>query len=100
MSHHVVPLKTYYTIFFALLALTAITVAVAFLDLGALNDVVAMGIASTKASLVILFFMHVKYSSKLTWVAIIGGIIFLAILLIIILSDYMTRGADTFPQAW
>ncbi len=66
MSGHISPKSTYYAIFGALMVLTAVTVGVAFINLGALNFPVAIAIAITKATLVILFFMHVKYSSQLT----------------------------------
>ena len=65
MSNHVVPLRVYFSVFGALMVLTAITVAVAFFDLGVLNNVVALGIAGLKATLVILYFMHVRYSGRL-----------------------------------
>ena len=61
---HIVPLRTYYLIFLTLIVCTAITVAVAFVDLGPMNVVVAMTIAVLKATLVVLFFMHVKYSTQ------------------------------------
>jgi len=60
MSDHVVPTRVYYTVFAALLVLTALTVWIAFYDLGVLNDVAALGIAAIKATLVVLFFMHVR----------------------------------------
>ena len=63
MSDHVVPLKIYYRIFASLMVLTAITVGIAFVDLGYLNTFVAVTIAVIKATLVVLFFMHVKYLS-------------------------------------
>jgi cytochrome c oxidase subunit 4 len=66
MSGHVSPKSTYYAIFGALMVFTAITVGVAFVNLGAFNFPVALAIALTKATLVILFFMHAKYSSRLT----------------------------------
>ena len=91
-SDHVVPLKIYFAIFAALMVLTASTVWVAFLDLGTLNIFVALGIAVTKATLVILFFMHVKYSSKLTWLVVASGFVFLAILLAFTMSDIVSRG--------
>src|ERR1017187_9795127 len=91
MSEHIVPKKTYYIIFFALIAGTALTVVFAFINLHNFNIVVALLIAGVKASLVIFFFMHVKYSSRLTklWVAI--GFIWLFILLSITMTDYLTR---------
>jgi cytochrome c oxidase subunit 4 len=89
---HILPARLYYGIFAALMVLTAVTVGVAFVDLGALNDVVALAIAVTKAVLVILFFMHVRYSSRLTWLVVIGGFFWLGILLAMTLGDYLTRG--------
>jgi cytochrome c oxidase subunit IV len=91
-SNHVVSIKLYVAIFLALMMLTAITVAVAFVDLGALNTVVALGVAVTKAALVILFFMHVKYSSRLTWLWVASGFVFLAIMLAFTMADIVSRG--------
>ena len=92
MSAHVVPRKVYYAVFVALLVLTAITTAVAFVDLGPWNTVAALGIAFLKATLVALFFMHVKYSPRLTQVIVAGGIFWLAILIVLTLSDFVSRG--------
>jgi len=92
VSEHLVPRKVYFAVFAALLVLTAITTAVAFTDLGPWNTVVALGIAFLKATLVALFFMHVKYSPRLTQVVVAGGIFWLAILIVLTLSDFMTRG--------
>jgi cytochrome c oxidase subunit IV len=92
MEHVIVPTRTYFAIFAALLAFTAITVAVAFVDLGLLNPVVALSIAVVKATLVVLFFMHLKYSSRLVWVVGGAAIFWLGILLVLLLSDYATRG--------
>ena len=92
MSGHVVPRRVYYAVFAALLVLTAITTAVAFVDLGPWNTVVALGIAFLKATLVALFFMHVKYSSRLTQVIVAGGLFWLAILIVLTLSDFVSRG--------
>ena len=92
MSEHVVARKVYYAVFAALLVLTAITTAVAFVDLGPWNTVVALGIAFLKATLVALFFMHVKYSPRLTQVVVAGGLFWLAILIVLTLSDFMSRG--------
>jgi cytochrome c oxidase subunit 4 len=91
MSEHIVPKSTYYTIFSLLMVGTAITVGVAFLDLGAFNTVVALAIACTKAALVVLFFMHVKYSTRLTWAVVGGSIFFLFIMLALTFNDYLTR---------
>ena len=90
-EHHIVPLSTYYLIFFALLVGTALTWWVATIDLGAMNNVIMLAIAVTKATLVVLFFMHVKYGSKLTWLVVLGSVFFLLILIVLTLNDYMTR---------
>jgi cytochrome c oxidase subunit 4 len=84
--------RVYYRVYGALLALTLLTIGVAYLDLGPLNIVLALGIAICKASLVMLFFMHLRYSSRLTWVIAGAGVLWLAYLLIFTLSDYFTRG--------
>jgi cytochrome c oxidase subunit 4 len=91
-GHHVIPVRTYLAVFGALMIFTAITVAVAFVDLGALNNVVMLGIALLKATLVILFFMHVKYGTRLIPLVVSSGFFFLLILFVITMSDYMTRG--------
>jgi len=91
IEHHV-PVSTYLLVFGALMVLTAATVAIAFVDLGRLNVVVALAVAIVKATLVVLFFMHVKYSSRLTQLVVIAAIAWLAILFGITLSDYLTRG--------
>jgi cytochrome c oxidase subunit 4 len=95
-QHYIVPKSTYYTIFALLMLGTAVTVAVAYVDLGPLNTVVALAIACTKATLVVLFFMHVKYSSKLTWAVVFGSVFWLVILLALTFNDYLTRHILTF----
>jgi cytochrome c oxidase subunit IV len=90
-THHIVPKSTYYLIFLALMAGTGLTWWVATIDLGAMNNVIMLSIAVTKATLVVLFFMHVKYSPKLTWVVIIGSVFWLFILLGLTMNDYLTR---------
>src|SRR6266508_2652431 len=92
MAQHVVPPKVYFAVFTALIVLTATTTAVSFLDLGPWNTVVALGIAFLKATLVALFFMHVKYSPRLTQIVVAGGLFWLAILIALTLSDFLTRG--------
>ena len=89
---HIVPVRIYIAIFLSLIILTAVTVAVAFIDLGAGSDVVALAIASLKATLVALYFMHVKYSTRLTWLTVIGGVFWLLLLLGLVYSDYWSRG--------
>ena len=97
MAGHISPKSTYYAIFAALMVGTAITVAVAFVNLGVFNFPVAIGIAITKATLVILFFMHAKYSSKLTKLFVGTAFFFLAIMLGLSLTDYLSRGLRTYP---
>jgi cytochrome c oxidase subunit IV len=92
MAQHVVPRKVYFAVFATLIVLTATTTAISFLDLGPWNTVVALVIAFLKATLVVLFFMHVKYSPRLTQVTIAGGLFWLAIMIALTLSDFMTRG--------
>jgi cytochrome c oxidase subunit IV len=96
MSDYIVPKRTYYLVYAALMFCTYLTVQAAFFDLGALNIVVALTIAVFKAVLVILFFMHVKYSSRLTWAVVAGGVFWLGILLVLTMSDYLTRAWATF----
>jgi len=72
--------------------LTAVTVGVARMDLGALNTIVALGIAVTKAALVILFFMHVRWQSRLIWLVVAAGVFWLAILIVLTMADVATRG--------
>ncbi|MEQ1572815.1 MAG: cytochrome C oxidase subunit IV family protein [Vicinamibacterales bacterium] len=98
MSGHVSPKSTYYAIFGALMVLTLVTVAVAFINLGSLNFPVAIGIALTKATLVILFFMHVKYSSRLTKMVVGMAFFFLVILLALTMTDYLSRGWFASPR--
>ena len=97
MAGHVSPKSTYYAIFGALMLLTAATVGVAFVNLGSFNFPVAIGIAITKATLVILFFMHAKYSSQLTKLFVGTAFFFLIILLGLSLTDYLSRGMKTYP---
>jgi cytochrome c oxidase subunit 4 len=91
-SVHVSPLGTYFTVFGALMTLTAITVGVAFLNLGSFNPLVALGVACVKATMVILYFMHVKYSSRLTKLTVVLSLFFVTILFAETLMDYATRG--------
>jgi cytochrome c oxidase subunit 4 len=89
---HVQPLKVYFAVFLALMAFTALTVFAAFVNLGPANDLVALGIAVAKATLVILYFMHVKGNTKLVPVVIMSGLFFLFILFLFLAADYGTRG--------
>lgn len=91
MSEHIVPRWIYFAVFGVLIVMTGITVWVANQDLGRLNAIVALSIAVFKATLVVLYFMHVRYSSKLTWVFVVAGFFWLVILFAFTLSDYLTR---------
>ena len=102
-EHHGPTVKMYFAIFLALAVLTVVTVLAAKFDFapmlgaqmgGFANNIVALGIACTKASLVVLFFMHVKYESKLVGLAVVASVIWLAFLILITLSDYLTRTSD------
>jgi cytochrome c oxidase subunit IV len=97
---HVVPISTYICVFLALMAGTALTTGVAYIDLGAFNTVVALLIAFIKMSLVILFFMHVKYQPGLTRIAIICAFFWLGIMMTLTLSDELTRGWEMNPKPW
>ena len=89
--HHVGSIVTYVFVFLALIVGTIVTYLVAKIDLGALNAPIALIIATTKATLVILFFMHVKDSSRLTKVTVSAGIFWLCILLFLTMTDFSTR---------
>jgi len=90
-EHHIVGPKTYIIIFGTLLTFTGITVAAAFINLGIVNPIVALAIASTKAVIVILFFMHVKYQSNLIKMTVGAGFFTFLGLVTMTLSDYMSR---------
>jgi cytochrome c oxidase subunit IV len=90
-GHHIVTPRVYLTIFALLMVLTAVTTAIAYIDLGPLNPVIALSIAIFKATLVVLYFMHVRYGTRLVWVAAAAGFFWLHILLVT-LVDYLTRG--------
>ena len=93
MSEHIVPVRIYVTIFLALLAGTALTVFAAFVDFAwQFNTIVALTIAVTKATLVVLYFMHVRYSSRLVWVIVASALFWMGILFALTFSDYLTRG--------
>jgi cytochrome c oxidase subunit 4 len=94
---HVSPISLYVTIFLALMVLTAVTVGAAFVNLGQFNFLVAMIIAVFKASLVVWYFMHVKYQSRLTKLTVATGLFFLAILLGLMLVDYGSKGFTPMP---
>jgi cytochrome c oxidase subunit 4 len=87
----VITLKPYFIVFGALLALTGVTTGAAFINLGPFNVALAMSIASTKALLVGLYFMHLRHSNRLTIIFVIASLLWLAHMLIASLSDYITR---------
>ena len=92
MSEHIVPVRIYVTIFLVLLVGTALTVLAAFQDCPwQLNTIVAMTIAITKATFVVLYFMHVRYSARLVWVIVASALFWLVILFALTFSDYLTR---------
>jgi cytochrome c oxidase subunit 4 len=91
MSAHIAPLKLYVGIFTGLLVLTGVTVGVAYVDLGALNTPIALGIACFKAGLVVLYFMHLRWSSRLAKLFFAAGIFWFGILVVLLLGDYDTR---------
>jgi len=95
MSEKIVSIKTYAIIFISLVVLTVVTYRVALIDLGVLNIVVALTIAATKATLVALFFMNVRWSPRLTQLVIAASLFWLFILLALTLADYLGRG-----QGW
>jgi|SRR3954467_6101329 cytochrome c oxidase subunit 4 len=84
--------RPYFVIFGILLVCTYLTWQIAYFDLGPLNTVVALGIAVFKAVLVLLFFMHLRHGTRLTWVVVLSGVFWLAILLVVTMGDYLTRG--------
>ena len=88
---HVTPLSTYFLVFFALAIGTILTVVASRYNLGDWNTPIALLIATIKAVLVILFFMHVIHSSRLTWVVIIGSFLWLGVLFVLTFADFLTR---------
>jgi len=91
-NHHVDSVKSYIFVFLALIFATVLTTAVAFVDLGAFSVVVALAIAVCKMLLVALFFMHVRHSTALTKLVLVGALLWLAILILVTLTDFHTRG--------
>jgi cytochrome c oxidase subunit IV len=90
-DHHIVTPVTYMIVFGTLLVFTGVTVGAAYVDLGILNPVVALAIACFKAVVVILFFMHVKYQSKLVKLTVTAGFFTFIVLITMTLTDYMSR---------
>ena len=92
MASHVISPRVYLAIFATLLALTGVTVFVAYQDLGPLNALAAMSIACLKGLLVVLYFMHARYGSRLVWVLLGCGVLWLGILIALTIADYASRG--------
>ena len=91
-GHHIAPVRSYLLVFAALIIGTGLTYAAALVDFGFFNNVVMLAIAVTKMLLVMLFFMGVRWNTRLTWVVAGSGFFFLLIMFTITMSDYMTRG--------
>ena len=89
---HVLPLRIYVAVAASLMILTVITVWVSYLDFGIFNIIVAMGVATIKAGLVVLFFMHLKYDEKFNAIVFVGSLAFLAVFFVLTLADTMERG--------
>ena len=92
MSHVVPSIKLYLGVFGILMVGTFLTVVVAFYDLGALNNLVMLTIACVKALFVVLYFMHVRWGTRLTWVVVASGFFWLLIMFTFTMADYLTRG--------
>ncbi|HXB73508.1 MAG TPA: cytochrome C oxidase subunit IV family protein [Candidatus Acidoferrales bacterium] len=97
MTGHIDSIKTYLAVLLALLSLTGLTTWVAYQPLGAFSVVAALGIATVKMLLVSLFFMHLRHSNQLTKLVVLGGLMWLGILLVLTLSDFATRGWTGVP---
>lgn len=98
MAQIVVPKRTYVLVWFALMVLTVVTAGVSFVDLGEWSGVVALLIASTKALLVALFFMHLKYvHQRMAWIMALAGVFWIGVLLLLTVNDYVTRNFLPIP---
>ncbi len=91
-THHILPLSVYFTVAGILFVLTGITVAISYVHFGAFNIIVAIVIATAKASLVALYFMHLKYDNKLFMATFLSSLIFLGLFIILTMTDTMYRG--------
>ena len=100
MHGHVVSMKIYFAIFGSLLALTALTTGMAFVDLGEWNTIVALIIACCKATLVALFFMHLRWSPRLMRIVLLSAILWLAILISLTTTDFFSRDWIPIPEGW
>lgn len=100
MATHVVPRKVYFSVFIALLILTVLTTEIAYVDLGPWNTVVALIIAVTKASLVAMFFMHLRWSVQFMRLVLVAAVFWLMIMITLTLSDTLTRTWTPVPRSW
>jgi cytochrome c oxidase subunit 4 len=96
-NHHIIPVRTYLLVFALLMVLLAVTVTVSLFDLGMLNLFVALSIATVKAGLIMAYFMHLRYSSKLIWIFAGLGFFGLVIMILIAMGDYVARGGVIVP---
>jgi cytochrome c oxidase subunit 4 len=90
-EHHITPLRVYFSVFAALVIGTLLTWYVSTVNLGWANTPIALVIATIKAVLVVLFFMHLIYSTRLTWVVVVAAFLWLAVLFVLTFADYLTR---------
>jgi cytochrome c oxidase subunit IV len=100
MMGHVVPKQTYFLIFSALLGLTALTTGIAYIDLGEWNTIGALAIACGKATLVALFFMHLRWSARLMRIVLLSALLWLAILISLTTTDFFSRYWTPVPETW
>ncbi len=100
MSEHVVPVKIYIAVWAGLLVLTGLTTGVAYIDLGVFNTVVALAIAVAKMMLVVLFFMHVKYTPGIPRIVMVAAVFWLAIMMSLTLADELTRHWTPVAHSW
>ena len=91
MSNHIVPFKTYFNVILALMGLTIVTVLISLVDFGVFNLIISMGIATLKAALVLMYFMHLKYDDKTYLIIFLVGIFFVAIIFLFSSFDIVTR---------
>src|SRR5208283_3903690 len=100
MQGHVVRKRIYFSIFISLLALTALTTGMAYVDMGQWNTIVALIIACCKATLVVLFFMHLRWSPRLMRVVLLSALLWLAILISLTTTDFFSRDWTPIPEGW
>jgi cytochrome c oxidase subunit 4 len=100
MSEHIVEKKIYYTVFGSLMVLLGATITIAYIHLGKLNVIAALTIAVIKAVLIVLYFMHIRYSTRLLWIFVCAGFFWLGILFALSFSDFLTRGWLPLPTGF